>query len=268
MAKIRARTSQAKKSCPRNDLVHVFLNGIALNSPTGKPLGTAEFIAAWKNGFDATLASLLSSQAKVLHLRDLPRFRDDVAECLQTARNQADCSVKRSEGIRPLWSALWQHEVSQSENTANYRALDLTDMFCDQSRCTPVEPDGRPRFQDSNHLDWDFSAKLWPLLSSNIARMIDLPPAHVENLRAVVKRGRAVLTWVPSHPGSAEVVEYRVTLKPSGKGKKLGAKINRARTNLTKYRSPRLVKDAKYKVKVTAINTIGTSPTVRAKLRS
>jgi hypothetical protein len=241
---------------------------LALDSPGGSPMSESAFISLWQQGFDRSTERLLSGGTKVLHLHETPYFPADPNVCLEKAAKATECDVPKSKTFESYSPTLRRHESGWTTRSDDFRTLDLTDDICSVDTCKPANADGSARYRDSNHLAAGFSASLWKRFSSQIAKVVSLPPAHIVGLKAQVKKGRAKLNWKGSHPGSANQIKYRVTIKPTSKAKKLGAKTIKGTTKKLKFKSEKLVKGSKYTIKVTAQGSSGSSPAIKAKLRN
>ncbi len=130
--------------------------------------GTSAYVAA-RAGYRAELKALLRLRRRVVVLRDVPGGARGASRCISRAlgatnRLSGGCPQKRSKALKrdPLAAA------ATALHSSRVRVIDLTEQFCDRSRCYSVIG-GALVYRDREHVTPAFSASLGPF----IARALD-----------------------------------------------------------------------------------------------
>ena len=134
---------------------------VVVDRSTGKPMRGRDASAEFTEGMARAMARLRRSGAAVVVIRDTPRPRPDILDCLYSATDPEHCELKRAEATNfpPL-------DTAPARRTGAV-VWDLTDQICAGSRCPVVLHNGtQPVYRDSNHLTASFAASL----SGDIAR--------------------------------------------------------------------------------------------------
>jgi peptidoglycan/LPS O-acetylase OafA/YrhL len=101
-----------------------------------------------------------------LVIRDTPKFSPTLISCLgrhSPGTAGAGCSLRRSTAVRSDYAAL----AAQTDGNALTRVVDLSDVFCTATRCSPVVG-GYVAYSDPVHLHSLFAPTLGPLLDQRI----------------------------------------------------------------------------------------------------
>ncbi|MCW2958794.1 MAG: hypothetical protein JWP18_1597 [Solirubrobacterales bacterium] len=141
-----------------------------------KPGPDGDVHTAAVRGFREAFDALPPSVRHVVVVRDNPQARDDTLGCVADAmargrRADLRCALPRNGALLPDAAA----EAATQLQGGRGRAIDLTSVFCDASRCYPVVG-GALVYRDRSHLTQTFSASLGPLLV-RAYRALGLPPA-------------------------------------------------------------------------------------------
>jgi peptidoglycan/LPS O-acetylase OafA/YrhL len=117
--------------------------------------------AAFEAGLMRTLARLQATGVPVVLMRDTPRPRRDVLDCLYSTPDPARCARPRAEALvaDPM-------DVRAARRTA-VPVWDLSDRICDATNCPAAVPMAnglRVVYRDDNHLTASFAATLGPAL--------------------------------------------------------------------------------------------------------
>jgi peptidoglycan/LPS O-acetylase OafA/YrhL len=118
----------------------------------------------WRDGMVRTVREIRSMGIRVIVLRDTPRPRPDVMDCLYSANTPDRCALTLAEAqpSRPL-----DIEAAQLAGAAEW---DLTQRICPDETC-PVLVPGREGWQvvyrDSNHLTASFVRTLAPFMEAD-----------------------------------------------------------------------------------------------------
>lgn len=103
-------------------------------------------------------------------IRDTPRMADNVLSCIgrrDPAEAAVECSLPRDVALRTDYSAL----AAAKDGDRRTRVVDLSDVFCDRSRCYPVLGNFIA-YNDAVHLHTAFSPTLASLLDSGIRKAV------------------------------------------------------------------------------------------------
>ncbi|PSL48408.1 peptidoglycan/LPS O-acetylase OafA/YrhL [Salsuginibacillus halophilus] len=105
------------------------------------------FVNQWEN---------LEDVAEILAVRDTPRMREDVPDCLEAGGNKEECSVERSEELSDHlpWEAPGAGPFPDHVSFA-----DFTDYLCDEELCYPVIGNVIV-YRDTHHLSSAYSRTL------------------------------------------------------------------------------------------------------------
>lgn len=122
-----------------------------------RPIRGRDAQQAYQEGLEQTIRRLRAAGATVVVIRDTPRPRPDIMDCLASTTDARKCELGRAEATlsAPL--------DARAAESAGARTWDFTDQICPGSRC-PVSggPDGLLVYRDSNHLTARFVASLAP----------------------------------------------------------------------------------------------------------
>lgn len=122
-----------------------------LNKRDTVPIG---YIGQWRR---------LEGIAQIFAVRDNPRMAEDIPTCLERVSDPAECSVPRDQGVS---------EIVPWENTkgipSNVTFADLTDTFCDESRCYGVIGNIIV-YRDKHHITAEYAKTLAPALREPLA---------------------------------------------------------------------------------------------------
>lgn len=138
----------------------------AVADPQGRPLRGAPAAAAFEDGLARTVARLRKSGAVVVMLRDTPRPRPDILDCLYAAASPSQCERTRAAATdsQPL--------DARAARSAGAVLWDLTETICPQGRCPVVRADPpQVVYRDSNHLSASFVTRLAPELATRWAQL-------------------------------------------------------------------------------------------------
>lgn len=124
------------------------------------PMRGREAVQAWTEGLERVIARLQRAGIGVVVLRDIPRPRPDVLDCLYAAERAERCELTRSEALAtPALDLL-------AAAHAGVMVWDFTNDVCHDGRCRVLLPDGPVVvYRDSNHLTDSFVRTLEPVLT-------------------------------------------------------------------------------------------------------
>jgi SGNH domain-containing protein len=121
---------------------------------TGRLLAPNESVVLWQRGFSALLHRLSEAGLRLIVVRDTPRGRKDVLDCL-VRFGERDCD-------NPRRSSVDQADIEVAQRVPNVAVLDLTDHFCGPTVCDPVK-NGIIVYRDgAYHLTATFARTLAP----------------------------------------------------------------------------------------------------------
>jgi len=116
------------------------------------------FIGQWKQ---------LEGITTIFAVRDTPRMKESIPECLENAEDPLDCAITRDEGVSKV--APWERlEVAPP----NVIFTDLTDLFCDETTCYPIIGNVIV-YRDNNHLSTQYSKTLAPALKQPLKEALE-----------------------------------------------------------------------------------------------
>lgn len=213
----------------------------------------------WDQGLRESLQRLTGSGASVRLIRDLPRFREDLPECLARHRRKGRaCGLPESRAIDG-WSRRIHSVEAAAVSPPQVAMADMTSVICRLGFCSPVTPSGAPRYRDSNHLHVAFARTLWPRMARVVNRVIPTRPSAPVRVRARVTRWGARVSWSrPLVDGGAPLTTSHVRVTPTGRAR--AARAPRlCQTTTTSCRVRRLLRGVKYRVTVRVANRIGMS---------
>ncbi|MFJ7737314.1 acyltransferase family protein [Lysinibacillus sp. NPDC097287] len=122
-----------------------------LNKRDTVPIG---YIGQW---------SRLEGITQIFAIRDNPRMVEDVPTCVDRVSDPSECSVPKNQGVS---------EIVPWENTggipSNVTFADLTDNFCDESRCYGVIGNVIV-YRDMHHITAEYAKTLAPALREPLA---------------------------------------------------------------------------------------------------
>jgi len=106
---------------------------------------------------------------KVIAIRDTPWMKFWVPECLEMkGHDSPECAQPLANVLAP------EDPVSRlREAPANVRFIDMTDYFCDESRCLPVVGN-IVVYRDDSHITATYARSLAPILARKLAKV--MPP--------------------------------------------------------------------------------------------
>jgi peptidoglycan/LPS O-acetylase OafA/YrhL len=112
----------------------------------------------WADGLRKSLVRLSAARAAIILLRDSPTPYRDTASCAARAlwhgRPTAPCDTPRGQAFDNRLLAI---EGSVAASVPGVKVLDMTDQFCDATRC-PAMRDGMMVYRDANHLTTSYVA--------------------------------------------------------------------------------------------------------------
>lgn len=110
----------------------------------------------------------LDGYTHIFGIRDNPRMKENVPECLEREEDISACSVARDEALSKV--APWDNTPGIPDNV--YFA-DLSDGFCDKERCYSVIGNIIV-YRDDNHITASYMKTLAPLLKPYLQEAFDL----------------------------------------------------------------------------------------------
>lgn len=119
------------------------------------------FVTAVQRGTHATLATLASSNLRVMLIRDNPEFAFDMPSCLARSARHAwyamgACQMPMAKVLDPVIGAA---EKAGAAGFLKVRYVDLTDHFCSHGLCGGMQG-GLVMYRDTDHLTSRFAASL------------------------------------------------------------------------------------------------------------
>lgn len=151
----------------------IFSIGAAGGSEVRAPRGTSQFEARLA-GYQRAWAALPDSVEHIIAVRDAPRMDrpQHIAGCIRRAQKAKTppgpaCAQPRETSLLRD-AATW---AAKRLADPRYRAIDLSDLMCDETRCFPVVG-GVLVFKDGHHLTRAFSSTLAPMLTRRVARVL------------------------------------------------------------------------------------------------
>lgn len=126
-----------------------------LNKRDVIPVG---YVAQWRR---------LEGVTQIFAIRDNPRMAEDVPTCLERVSDPSECSVPRDQGVSDI--APWKNT---SGIPSNVIFADLTDNFCDESRCYAVIGNIIV-YRDKHHITAEYANTLAPALRKPLAEALE-----------------------------------------------------------------------------------------------
>ena len=126
-----------------------------LNKRDVIPVG---YVAQWRR---------LEGVTQIFAIRDNPRMAEDVPTCLERVSDPSECSVPRDQGVSDI--APWKNT---SGIPSNVMFTDLTDNFCDESRCYAVIGNIIV-YRDKHHITAEYAKTLAPALRKPLAEALE-----------------------------------------------------------------------------------------------
>ncbi len=120
---------------------------------------------AWSEGFEQLILRLQRAGIGVIVIRDVPRPRPDVLDCIYAAPDPRRCELSLGEAttIPPIDAAV-AHRTGAV-------LWDLSGELCPQGRCSVVRADTQqPVYRDFNHLTDTEVRRLVPAMAARWAR--------------------------------------------------------------------------------------------------
>jgi hypothetical protein len=151
----------------------IFSVGAAGGSDVRTAPGESQF-AKRVEGYQQAWAALPDSVAHVIAVRDAPRMDRPqfIDSCIRRAQK-----AKVPPGLacaQPRETSLLRDAATVGAKRLGdrrFRAIDLSDLMCDEQRCFPVVG-GVLVFKDGHHLTRAFSGTLAPMLTRRVARVL------------------------------------------------------------------------------------------------
>jgi peptidoglycan/LPS O-acetylase OafA/YrhL len=146
---------------------------VVTNRRTGTKLRGREGASAYREGLTRSIRRLQAAGATVVIIRDTPRPRPDLLECMHSAVTLGACDLTRAEAAN-------QSDLDDSAARDTGATLwDFTDAICPGDRC-PVAIGQPPMFvyRDSNHLTASFVRALAPQVTSKWRTLPSDEPAN------------------------------------------------------------------------------------------
>lgn len=110
----------------------------------------------------------LDGYTHIFGIRDNPRMKEKVPECLERVEDASECSVARDEALSKV--PPWENTPGIPDNV--YFA-DLSDSFCDKERCYSVIGNIIV-YRDDNHITTEYMKTLAPMLKIPLQEAFDL----------------------------------------------------------------------------------------------
>ncbi len=131
---------------------------VVVDRDTGRLLKGREAAAAWRQGLERTIQQLRALGLEVVVVRDTPRPRPDVQDCLYAAADAAKCELTRAEALSAPALDVAAARASGAE------VWDFSDQICPAGRCPVLVPGEQPEvvYRDSNHLTATYVRRLVP----------------------------------------------------------------------------------------------------------
>jgi peptidoglycan/LPS O-acetylase OafA/YrhL len=129
------------------------------------PMRGRDVAQAWSEGFEQLVRRLQLAGIGVIVIRDVPRPRPDVLDCIYAAPDPRRCELSLGEAttIPPIDAA-----VARRTGAVLW---DLSGELCPEGRCTVVRADTRqPVYRDFNHLTDTEVRRLVPAMAARWAR--------------------------------------------------------------------------------------------------
>lgn len=121
------------------------------------------------DGFAQQWIELNETVAPVIVIADTPFLGGmSIPDCVATTTAPfLECSALRHNAVVP---DVMTAAAAATAGSANVATLDMSDLFCDTSRCYPVIG-GEIVFRDSSHLTWNFAASSAPELARRLSAL-------------------------------------------------------------------------------------------------
>jgi peptidoglycan/LPS O-acetylase OafA/YrhL len=149
----------------------VFAGSAAVHVGTRGRFGVS--VVEWQKGTRRTLDSFSKAGLEVAAMRDNPIPSFDVPLCvarfLRRSGIAGGCEMERSAVLDP---AIFEAERAAAYNLPRIHFIDLTDQFCHDKVCWAVEG-GDVMYHDDNHLSGRATARLAPVLESQLVPMVN-----------------------------------------------------------------------------------------------
>jgi SGNH domain (fused to AT3 domains) len=149
----------------------VFVAGLTGGSGVKPAGGRSQFRTAVA-GFRRAWESLPPTVKKIIVIRDTPKTRPDVTQCVARAIQRRElpdraCSTSRSESLDADAAMVAAREL----RSPRVQSVDLTHYFCGRRRCYPVSG-GVLVLRDQHHMTATYSTTLGPMLLSKSAPLL------------------------------------------------------------------------------------------------
>lgn len=170
----------------------------------------------WQSGLAEVLETLSSSAQQVLLVRDVPRFAEDVAACMDSATDPvAECGLPEDQAVSDTAREIEAAETAAAAGMDNVAHIDFNGLICASGFCSPIEAGGQRRYVDSNHLNASFGIKAAPALAEAVTRAVPSRPAPPRGVRAVASPSGITVQWrPPAASGGSPVTSYTATAVP------------------------------------------------------
>ncbi|MCG3189373.1 MAG: hypothetical protein LKCHEGNO_01747 [Burkholderiaceae bacterium] len=141
---------------------------VLVDRTSGQLVRGAAAQAAFEVGLVRTLRRLRAMGHRVVVIRDTPRPRQDVIECVYAGGDSQRCELSLTEATSNA------RADSTAAAAAGVSLWDLDGQICPGRRCPVVDPQtGRLVYRDDNHLSASFAATLAPALAARWRRLVE-----------------------------------------------------------------------------------------------
>jgi hypothetical protein len=158
----------AKELARRPEISELFVSSSSFNAYVAEPGQKWQEIAA--RGYRTSWAALPGHIARIHVLRDVPRPRPDVIQCLERLGSD-EARLAPGACARPAKEALlWDPLVSAAADEPRADVIDLSSRFCNANSCWPVIGHVLV-YRDKSHLGATFARSLAPFLERELDRL-------------------------------------------------------------------------------------------------
>lgn len=135
-----------------------------------RPIRGRDAQLAYQQGLERSIIRLRGAGASVIVIRDTPRPRPDIMDCLGSTADERKCELSRAEA-----TSAWPVDTLAAASVGA-RLWDFTEEICPAGRC-PVSagPSGPLVYRDSNHLTASYVKSLAPAVEGQWRRAIPPP---------------------------------------------------------------------------------------------
>lgn len=157
---------------PRVVILSNLIEDARVVAPDGgsRPIRGRDAQFAYQQGLERSITRLRASGAAVVVIRDTPRPRPDIMDCLGSTADERKCELSRAES-----TSAWPVDTLAAA-AAGARLWDFTEEICPAGRC-PVSagPSALLVYRDSNHLTASYVKSLAAAVEDQWRRAIPPP---------------------------------------------------------------------------------------------